>query len=212
MPSESKLKTELDFLMALEGGHIITQMTLSKRIGVAVGLVNALLKRAMHKGYVKAKAAPYKRYAYYLTPTGFSEKTRLVAEYLESSLTFFRAVRQEYRDLLTRARMAGIHHVAFIGAGELADIALLAAQEVEIGVVALLDSRSIGERRLRGLPLVQLPTELPPVDGVVITDSSAPQAAFELIRSQFEESRILAPSFLRITRSPPEFKPRLEQK
>jgi hypothetical protein len=185
-------------------------MTLSRRIGVAVGLINALLKRAMHKGYVKASAAPYKRYAYYLTPIGFSEKSRLVAEYLESSLSFFRAARQEYGDLLTRARMSGMRRIALIGGGELADIALMVAREVEVDVVAILDQETSKER-LHGLVVARRPEEVPPVDGVAITDSRAPQIAFDLVRDRFEESQILAPSFLRITRAQLDFKPKLER-
>ena len=76
MPSKTPLKTELDILAALESGEVVTQMTLAKRVGVAVGLINALIKRGMRKGYVKARSAPYKRYAYYLTPKGFAEKSR----------------------------------------------------------------------------------------------------------------------------------------
>ena len=211
MPSEFKLKTELEFLVALEGGHVVTQMTLSKRIGVAVGLINALLKRAMHKGYVKAKAVPYKRYAYYLTPIGFSEKSRLVAEYLESSLSFFRVARQEYSDLFNRARVSGMRRIALIGGGELADIALMAAREVEIDVVAIFD-RETSKQQLHGLPVARLPEAISPLDGVAITDSRAPQAAFDLVRDRFEELQILAPSFLRITRTPLSFKPKLRQK
>lgn len=210
MPSH-KLETELEFLAALEGGRVVTQMTLSKRIGVAVGLINALLKRAMHKGYVKAKAAPYKRYAYYLTPRGFSEKSRLVAEYLESSLSFFRAARQEYRDLFTQARVSGMRRIALVGGGELADIALMAAREVGIDVAAILDSE-ISQERLLGLPVARLLVEVSQVDGVAITNSRSPQAAFDLVRDQFEESQILAPLFLRITRARLDFKPKLERK
>src|SRR5262245_11340314 len=211
MPLEPKLKTELELLMALEGGHVVTQMTLSRRIGVAVGLINALLKRSMRKGYVKAKAAPYKRYAYYLTPRGFSEKSRLVAEYLESSLSFFRAARQEYGDLFTRARVSGIRRIALVGGGELADIALMAAREFEIDVVVILDCET-SQERLLGLPVARLPEQLSLVDGVAITNSRSPQAAFDLVRDRFEESQILAPSFLRITRAPLDFKPKLERK
>jgi len=210
MPSKSKVKTELEFLMALEGGHVVTQMTLSKRIGVAVGLINTLLKRAMHKGYVKAKAAPYKRYAYYLTPIGFSEKSRLVAEYLESSLSFFRAARQEYWDLLTRARMSGMRRIALIGSGELADIALMVARELEVDVVAILDQET-SKDALHGVAVARRPEEIPRVDGVAITDSRMPQLAFDLMRERFEESQVLAPSFLRITRAPLDFKPKLER-
>jgi hypothetical protein len=211
MSQKTKLKTELEFLMALEEGRVITQMTLSKRIGVAVGLINALLKRAMRKGFVKAQAAPYKRYAYYLTPTGFSEKSRLLAEYLESSLSFFRAAQQEYADLLMRAHIRGMRRLALIGGGELVDIAINAARELDIDVVAIFDQETSKERLYR-LAVARRIEEIPPVDGVAITDSRAPQIAFELVRNRFEDSQILAPSFLRITRAPLDFKPKLERK
>ena len=50
----------------------------------------------MVQGCMKARQAPYKRYAYYLTPEGFVEKSRLVGEYLQSSLEFFRKARGQY--------------------------------------------------------------------------------------------------------------------
>ena len=68
--------SELEFLTAVERGEVVTQKSLSQRIGIAVGLINALVKRSMVRGYVKARQAPYKRYAYYLTPEGFAEKSR----------------------------------------------------------------------------------------------------------------------------------------
>src|SRR3546814_11880534 len=64
-------------------------------MGVALGLANALLKRCAAKGLVKIQNAPARRYAYYLTPKGFAEKSRLVAEYLEPSLHFFRGSRSQ---------------------------------------------------------------------------------------------------------------------
>src|SRR5262249_42656896 len=53
---------------------MVTQMTLGKRMGVSIGLVNTLLKRRMRNSYVKARKVSFKRYAYYVTPKGFSEK------------------------------------------------------------------------------------------------------------------------------------------
>jgi DNA-binding MarR family transcriptional regulator len=208
---KSKIRTELDFLYALERGEVVTQMTLSKRISVSIGLINSLLKRAVRKGYVKAKAAPYKRYAYYLTPKGFSEKSRLVAEYLEVSLDFFRSARQEYIVLLLRARAGGARRIAFVGGGELAEIALMAAREAEIEVSAILDRTTNGDR-LHGLAVVRSPEDLASVDAVAITDSRLPQEAFDLVRHHFADGRILAPPFLRITREPPDFKPKVVPK
>ena len=99
-----KSNSELEFLTAIERGEVVTQMTLTKRIGVSIGLINALVKRGMRNGYVKARKVPFKRYAYYVTPKGFSEKSRLVAIYLENSLAFFRVARSEYADIFARAR------------------------------------------------------------------------------------------------------------
>ena len=50
---------------------------LKHELGVSVGLINTLIKRAVKKGLVKVREAPYKRYAYYLTPHGFAKKVRL---------------------------------------------------------------------------------------------------------------------------------------
>ncbi|WP_205944564.1 hypothetical protein [Pelagibius litoralis] len=77
---------ELNLFTAVEQGEVMTQVALKQQVGVSVGLV----KRAVNKGYVKACQVPYRRYAYYLTPQGFWEKNRLVAKYLETSLSFFR--------------------------------------------------------------------------------------------------------------------------
>src|SRR4051812_16616127 len=89
-PTPLQTRTEVRLFTAIESGTDDTQISLSKRVGVAVGLVNALLKRAARKGLVKVTSAPARRYKYYLTPKGFAEKSRLVAEYLNDSLSFFR--------------------------------------------------------------------------------------------------------------------------
>lgn len=211
MSEKSKVLTELDFLAALEHGEVVTQMTLSKRISVSIGLINALIKRATHKGYVKAKAAPYKRYAYYLTPRGFTEKGRLVAEYLESSLGFFRTARREYSELFNRGRDRGMRRFALVGGGELAEIALLAAREAEVEVDMIFD-RETNKGKVHGLDVARTPIELSMVDGLVITDTLAPQQAFDSMSEHFAESRILAPPLLRISRSPLDLRSKAAQR
>ena len=199
MPVNPPPKTQLDLLVSLESGNVVTQGSISKRLGVSIGLINALLKRSVHKGYVKVTSAPYKRYAYYLTPKGFAEKSRLVAEYLEISLSFFRQARREYADLLERARRSGFKRLALVGSGELAEIACLAALEADIEFVAVVD-RTTNRERIFGIPVVRDASELDNVDGVVITDTRAPQAVFDSLAESFDEQRILAPALLRITR------------
>ena len=72
-----EIENTLDLLEAVERGEPISQRKLAARLGVALGLANALVKRCIHKGLLKVREAPTRRYAYYLTPTGFSEKHRM---------------------------------------------------------------------------------------------------------------------------------------
>src|SRR5690349_10529744 len=72
----------LGLLTSVEVDGARSQRRIAAELGVALGLVNAYLKRAVKKGLVKVGHAPAQRYAYYLTPKGFSEKSRLTIEYL----------------------------------------------------------------------------------------------------------------------------------
>jgi DNA-binding MarR family transcriptional regulator len=72
----------LGVLTAIDRDSNTSQRTISRELDVALGLANAYLKRCVRKGLIKIKQVPRRRFAYYLTPQGFAEKTRLTAEYL----------------------------------------------------------------------------------------------------------------------------------
>jgi DNA-binding MarR family transcriptional regulator len=194
----SKIGSELDLLTALERGEIVTQINLSRRVGVAVGLINAWLKRAISKGYVKARQAPYKRYSYYLTPQGFAEKSRLVAEYLHYSLHLFRRARAEYGDIFERLKREGMQRIVVAGSGELLEIAILTALAESVSLTAVLDSHTNKAQRL-GVMVIQSLGEVEPIDVVVIAETREPQAAYEDLLKSMRIDRILAPPLLRIT-------------
>jgi DNA-binding MarR family transcriptional regulator len=202
MPRGIKSNAELDFLTAIESGEVVTQLALKRRVGVSVGLVNALLKRAVSKGYVKVRQAPYRRYAYYLTPQGFGEKSRLVAKYLETSLSFFREARSQYGEIFVRARETGADRLVLVGSGELAEIALLAASAESVSVLAIVDPQAQGSHSRtfwgHGVAIVPALNDVEGYDGVVITDASTPQKTFERLRDSCPEARIFAPAVLRL--------------
>lgn len=197
MSDNTRLQTELKLLSALEQEEVVSQQVLSRRLSVSVGLINALLKRAVQKGLVKAKAAPYKRWAYYLTPKGFTEKSKLVAEYLESSLGFFRMARGEYVTLFTRLQACRTRCVVVVGQGELVEIALLAAREGEVEIIGLLD-REINEERLYGLPVLRHLDEIDPSVPLILTASRHPQEAYDALHQHSTERVVLAPAFMRV--------------
>src|SRR5215470_11810285 len=101
----------LGLLESLERDGGQSQRRLASDLGIAVGLVNAYLKRCVRKGLVKVSQAPARRYAYYLTPQGFAEKSRLTFEYFTYSFSFFRRARAECIDIFATLRSRGFKRV-----------------------------------------------------------------------------------------------------
>src|SRR3974377_742902 len=94
----------LGLLDAVEQERAHSQRHLASELGVALGLVNAYLKRCINKGLVKVRQAPPRRSAFYLTPRGFAEKSRLTVEYLSYSFGFFREAKTDCSDLFRIAK------------------------------------------------------------------------------------------------------------
>src|SRR5215475_6954549 len=113
----------LGVLDAVERDPAVTQRSVARDLNIALGLANAYLRRCVRKGLIKVSQVPRRRYAYYLTPQGFAEKSRLTAEYLAHSFAFFRRARAQCGELLATAAVAGQHRLVLIGAGELAEVA-----------------------------------------------------------------------------------------
>src|SRR5713226_7930774 len=105
----------LGLLESVERGGAQSQRRLASELGVALGLVNAYLKRCITKGLVKVAGAPARRYAYYLTPHGFAEKSRLTVEYLSYSFSLFREAKKDYTATLETARGRGFSRIALLG-------------------------------------------------------------------------------------------------
>lgn len=181
-----------------DGGS--SQRLLSMRLGIAVGLTNAYIRRCVQKGWIRISKVPPRRYLYFITPKGFMEKSRLTARYLESSFNFFRQARTECLQIFRDAKAKGWHRLVLFGDGDLAEIAGLAAQETGaniLGVVAPDNHRQqvAGQKVLQRLPKREH------FDAVMITDIHNPRAVYEKLMEHVEEARILAPDLLMITRA-----------
>src|SRR5436190_23408763 len=90
----------LDLLDVVEKQSDVSQRHLARHMGVALGLANSYLKRCIRKGLIKISQAPANRYLYYLTPKGFSEKSRLTAKYLAVSFEFYRQAARSCEKIL----------------------------------------------------------------------------------------------------------------
>jgi hypothetical protein len=176
-----------------DGGR--SQRLRASEFGVALGLVNSYLKFCVRKGYIRVKRIPAQRYMYFLTPKGFSEKSRLTVLLLSNSLAFFRQARADCAQVLKTAQARGWRRVALVGASELAEITTLCALESGITIVAVVDA-DLDAKRFIDLPVARNFEEAGAFDGVVVTDRHAPLEKFDAAVSACGAAHVLAPSLL----------------
>jgi len=186
----------LGLLESVERDGAQSQRKLASDLGIALGLVNAYLKRCVKKGLLKIGQAPPRRYAYYLTPHGFAEKSRLTVEYLSSSFSFFRRAREDCSKVLKAAHARGWTRVALIGVSDLAEIATICALEQGIVIVAVVDGTSANDRFV-GTPVVDtIAAVAGDFDAVVITDLQATRESVKSVVDQLDADRVFVPALL----------------
>ena len=145
----------LQLLSEISGEEPLSQRELSRRLGIAVGLVNSYLKNLVSKGFVRVKNFPRNRYAYLLTPQGIAEKSRLAYQHLSYFTSLYTVARQDYLDLFRRLEQADVREIAFCGVDEVAEVAYLSLQETGLKLVAVMDDQSNGEHFF-GIPVVSV--------------------------------------------------------
>ena len=200
LDNESEIVLEL--LNVVHENSDLTQRSMARELGIALGMANTYLKRCVRKGYIKVRQIPSNRYSYYLTPKGFKEKSRLTAEYLSSSFTFFRRAKDQCLESLGYAKVRGWHRVALVGVGDLAEIFALCAIEHSVDLVGILDSKT-EKPTFAGLNIAPMIADLEPLDALIITDAVNPQETFDNLLASFPSERILTLPVLGILRDAP---------
>jgi DNA-binding MarR family transcriptional regulator len=123
----------------------LTQRDLSKKLGVALGLINSYIKNLASKGYITIAAIPKKRYRYYLTPSGFTEKTRLTYQHLQNFTNLYRVARRDFKVLFTRLAATEKKRVVFCGVDEVTEIAYLSLVETDLKLAGIVDGECPGK-------------------------------------------------------------------
>jgi DNA-binding MarR family transcriptional regulator len=174
-----------------------SQRRIAEELGIALGLVNAYLKRCIKKGLVKVSQAPARRYAYYLTPQGFAEKSRLTVEYLSYSFSFFRQAKADCARSFESAKERGFQNLVLFGKSDLAEIAILCAVDCGVSIVAVVDQSADAQRLFAGIKVVSDFAEVSaPYDAVVITDLVNGRQSFDQAVERHGLERVLVPGLL----------------
>jgi DNA-binding MarR family transcriptional regulator len=129
----------LQLLEEISQDSSISQRKLSSRLGVALGVTNACLKKMVKKGHIKVKGINHKRIAYYLTPQGFTEKTRLAYHFLHYTVSYYINLKKEITSKLNQIISKGHRRILFYGAGEVMEVALVCLHETNLELLGIID-------------------------------------------------------------------------
>jgi predicted transcriptional regulator len=122
---------------------LITQRALAARLGIALGLVNAYIKRLYKKGYIKVKNLPKNRIKYIITPKGFIEKAKLTYNYMNRSIYYFKDVRHKIEHTYTTMMSSGVKNILLWGDGEIAELCYISTRGLPIKIVGVVSDRRI---------------------------------------------------------------------
>ena len=186
----------LDLLNSVEFDGGQSQRRLAAELGIALGLVNAYLRRCVKKGLLKVNEVPKRRYMYYLTPQGFAEKSRLTVEYLSVSFGFFRRAKTECGDLFNDAAERGFLRVALAGISDLAEIAMICALDTGVQITAIVDADAT-VKKFMGVPVANsFDAVAAECDAVLITDLQRADELKEKAGALFGAGRVLTPNLI----------------
>lgn len=126
---------ELALLEQISVDPDATQATLASQLGVAVGTINWHLKRLIDKGYVKVRRAERRKLRYIITPEGIALRARLAIDYIQTSMSLYRLVRERSLRAIQQLRKSGYNEVFILGSGEVAEICRLTCLEQNVKIL-----------------------------------------------------------------------------
>jgi DNA-binding MarR family transcriptional regulator len=96
----------------------LTQRELALRTGISLGMVNALLKRFVERGWVKLSSVSARTMRYALTPEGLSELTRRTTGYFRRASRSAELYRDRLEAYALEAKREGASTIVLVGSSE----------------------------------------------------------------------------------------------
>lgn len=119
----------------------LTQRTLAGRLNIALGLVNAYIKRLAKKGYIKISKGPLNRVKYALTRKGFTHRVSLTYNFMQSSIDYLRDARTRIDNIYSQMIEAGVKDILIWGDGEIAELAYISLRGLPLNLVGVVDGK-----------------------------------------------------------------------
>jgi len=131
-------------LEAIDCDCHVSQRSLARELGIALGLTNLLLQRLAMRGLIRVAKVKSRRVRYLLTPAGIAEKTRMSQRAFENAVARYRAARERLEDSFTTvsasfASASTDKPIVFYGTGEVAEIGYVCLQNFDLRLVGVID-------------------------------------------------------------------------
>ena len=183
----------LNVLSAVDENSKVTQRSISNELGIALGLTNSYFKKCIDKGLVKILQIPTNRYAYYLTPRGFVEKTRLTAEYFKTSFSFYRRAKNDLSNIINECYEDKKFNIVLSDQSELSEIATIISLTSKINLVGIIGHNSTNN----SVPTIENIKEFTGYDIVLITDTKDYQSRYDALCKLIPRDKIIIPDVLK---------------
>jgi len=135
----SERMRDLQLLEEIEQNPRISQRELSNKFGIALGVTNACIKRMARRGLIRLKGFPPRRIAYYLTPKGFAEKSKLMLHFFSYNIQHYAEMKKLISKKLLEMHQSGVKRVAFFGVSDEMEIAYITLQGSDMKLVGIAD-------------------------------------------------------------------------
>ncbi len=136
---------ELEIFEKLENNGHLTQRDLSKEVGIALGLVNHLLKKMVKKGWIKIKNIDAKKIRYLITPEGAREKSSLLYKRVESTIHFYLEAKRVIKDKVMHLKGEGVESVSIYGINHISEVLFIVLKELGLELTTVVEEKKEGE-------------------------------------------------------------------
>jgi DNA-binding MarR family transcriptional regulator len=181
---------ELAILEKLENNGHLTQRDLSKEVGIALGLVNHLLKKMVKKGWIKIKNIDAKKIRYLITPEGAMEKSSLLYKRVESTIHFYLDAKRVIKEKVEHLKDDGVKSVSIYGINHISEVLFIVLKELGLELTYVVEEEKEGEEWF-GYNVIGMEAFVENKDGVLIF-ASFDKSEIDCFCKEYEDVKVVA--------------------
>lgn len=183
---------ELRLLEEVGQSPNLSQRQLARKLGVALGVANLLVRSMASKGHIRVTQLGWRRWVYVVTPKGMARKLNLTLAYVERFFQHYRRVRVLIQEEISELLLNRESRVAIIGTSDMAELTYLALKDAGVDEIEVFEKIPATPSFL-GMPVRELSTiEADSYAKVVIVDpEEAPTLRDDLTATGVSDAQIV---------------------